>query len=87
MSARTTAEPASLRGEVSHARPHCPPVTDLNPLDALKAELPDWDIGETAGAYWAYVLEDGPQKLLLWGMTPGSLGDAIRADIAARGDR
>ena len=84
MTAWTTAGPG-LRAEVSRARPYCPPVSDLTPVDMLRAEFPDWDIGEAAGAYWAYMIEDGPQKCLLWGMTPGSLGDAIRADITARG--
>lgn len=75
----------NLRDEIPRARPYSPPVNDLQTLDMLRDEFSDWDIGETAGAYWGYQIEDGPQECLLWGMTVSSLADAIRADIAARG--
>ena len=73
-----TAERVTLpQDHLRLVRPYCnPPLGDGGPLDPFRGEFTGWDLGEAGGAYWAFRLDD--PGTLTWGITPGSLADAIR---------
>ena len=73
-----TAERIPAKDHLRLVRPYCnPPLGDGGPLDALHHEFGEYDVGYAGGIYWAFRLND--PRTLVWGLTPGSLADAIRA--------